>query len=232
MSFFSTWHDVRSLGIDDSAFIKNFIERSEISLAPLNDGSEQEIVDAMQLIMTLPETEIIRIISEEDDVPLLPPDVPCFSTFSNGAVRINELLEFAPEGLTYAEIGYQLVGATNQLAQIKYGENHAKLASMMSLVTISDHRPANIKSTALGRYLVTVPYEEKASVLKKLLLRDPCVQAIIRAAIAGEAIYRKVVENLSDSTAYRRRTSVKCVIEFALDLPETKHLLNQIVWDL
>ena len=46
MSFFSTWHDVRSLGIDDSAFIKNFIERSEISLAPLNDGSEQEIVDA------------------------------------------------------------------------------------------------------------------------------------------------------------------------------------------
>ena len=68
--------------------------------------------------------------------------------------------------------------------------------------------------------------------LKKLLLRDPCVQSIIRAAITGEANYRKVVENLSDSTAYRRRTSVKCVIEFALDLPETKHLLDQIVWDL
>lgn len=216
MSFYSTWYDVRALGIDDSAFIKSFLERSNVSLSVLSDGSDQEIATAMQVLVALPEKEIIRVISGGDEIHLLPADVPCFSTFLNGAVRLNELLEFAPEGLTYAEIGYQLVGAANQLAQIKYGENHAKLAAMMSLVTISDHRPANIRATALGHYLVAMPYEEKSVVLKKLTLRDPCIQAIVRAATTGEANYRKVVENLSDSTAYRRRTSVRCAVEFAL----------------
>ena len=232
MSFYSTWYDVRALGIDDSAFIKSFVERSNVSLSVLSDGSDQEIATAMQVLVALPEKEIIRVISGGDEIHLLPADVPCFSTFLNGAVRLNELLEFAPEGLTYAEIGCQLVGAANQLAQIKYGENHAKLAAMMSLVTISDHRPANIRATALGHYLVTMPYEEKAVVLKKLILRDPCIQAIVRAATTGEAHYRKVVENLSDSTAYRRRTSVRCAVEFALDLPEIRDLLDRIVWDL
>lgn len=232
MSFYSTWHDVRALGIDDSAFIESFIARSDVSLSTLNDGSEEEIATATQLLMTLPENEIVRVISGGKEIPLLPAEVPCFSTFSNGAVRLNELLEFTPEGLTYEEIGYQLVGATNQLAQIKYGENHAKLATMMSLVTISDHRPANVRATALGHYLVTVSYEDKAMVLKKLILRDPCIKAIVRTAAAGETNYRKVVENLSDSTAYRRRTSVRCAVEFALDLPEIRCLLDQIVWDL
>lgn len=232
MSFYSTWHDVRALGIDDSAFIKSFIERSDVSLSALNDGNEQDIATVIQLLVALPEKEIVRVISCRDEVTLLPADVPCFSTFSNGAVRLNELLEFAPEGLTYAEIGYQLVGAVSQLAQIKYGENHAKLAAMMSLVTISDHRPANIRATALGHYLVALSYEEKAVVLKKLILRDPCIQAIVQAAVAGEANYRRVVENLSDSTAYRRRTSVRCAVEFALDLPEINNLLDRIIWDL
>lgn len=232
MSFYSTWHDVRALGIDDSAFIKSFIERSDVSLSALNDGNEQDIATVIQLLVALPEKEIVRMISCRDEITLLPADVPCFSTFSNGAVRLNELLEFAPEGLTYAEIGYQLVGAASQLAQIKYGENHAKLAAMMSLVTISDHRPANIRATALGHYLVALSYEEKAVVLKKLILRDPCIQAIVQAAVAGEANYRRVVENLSDSTAYRRRTSVRCAVEFALDLPEINNLLNRIIWDL
>ncbi len=232
MSFYSTWHDVRALGIDDSAFIKSFIERSDVSLSALNDGNEQDIATVIQLLVALPEKEIVRMISCKDEITLLPADVPCFSTFSNGAVRLNELLEFAPEGLTYAEIGYQLVGAASQLAQIKYGENHAKLAAMMSLVTISDHRPANIRATALGHYLVALSYEEKAVVLKKLILRDPCIQAIVQAAVAGEANYRRVVENLSDSTAYRRRTSVRCAVEFALDLPEINNLLDRIIWDL
>ena len=232
MSFYSTWHDVRALGIDDSAFIKSFIERSDVSLSALNDGNEQDIATVIQLLVVLPEKEIVRMISCKDEITLLPADVPCFSTFFNGAVRLNELLEFAPEGLTYAEIGYQLVGAASQLAQIKYGENHAKLAAMMSLVTISDHRPANIRATALGHYLVALSYEEKAVVLKKLILRDPCIQAIVQAAVAGEANYRRVVETLSDSTAYRRRTSVRCAVEFALDLPETNNLLDRIIWDL
>lgn len=232
MSFYSTWHDVRALGIDDSAFIKSFIERSDVSLSALNDGNEQDIATVIQLLVALPEKEIVRMISCKDEITLLPADVPCFSTFFNGAVRLNELLEFAPEGLTYAEIGYQLVGAASQLAQIKYGENHAKLAAMMSLVTISDHRPANIRATALGHYLVALSYEEKAVVLKKLILRDPCIQAIVQAAVAGEANYRRVVETLSDSTAYRRRTSVRCAVEFALDLPETNNLLDRIIWDL
>jgi len=232
MGFYSTWSEVRALGIDDSAFAKSFIERSDISLYTLYNGNEKELAIAVQLLTEYPVVSLIDEISKQDSIYLLPSDIPCFSTFFNGAERVNELLLFAPAGLTYAEIGYQLVGAANNLAQNKYGENHAKLASMMSLVTISDHRPAKVCSTALGRYLVAQTYEGRNLILKKLLLRDPCIQEIIRAAIVGCANYKNVATCLSDSTAYRRRSSVKCVVEFALDFPETKKLLDQIVWDL
>ena len=232
MKFYSTWNDVRDLGIDDSAFINSFISRSEISLDSLYFGSDKEIKCAIAILSTIAESDLITSICNCVLPQLTPPDVPCFSTFSNGAARINELLEFSPSGLTYPEIGKQLTGSSSQYAQIKYGENHAKLAAMMSLVTISDQKPATVKATALGHYLVTVPYEEKELILKKLLLRDPCIQSIVQKAVGGSANYRTIVETLSETTAYRRRTSVKCLVEFALGISNTRYLLERIDWEL
>ena len=234
MSFYSTWAETRSLGLDDTAFMDSFLTSSEISIAPLLSGSHDDIEAVFSVLNNIPAMEFVKAIVKQDLTnDLQPSDVPCFSTFSNAIIRINELLEFAEDGLTYAELGYQIISMPNLMAQIKYGENHAKLAVAMSLVsTTAPHRPAKVYPTALGSYLVQIAYEDKACVLRRLLLRDHCIQLLISDAVKGFARYRSVVHCLSDSTAYRRRTSVKCAVEFALEEPDTQLLLNQIDWGL
>lgn len=234
MNFYSTWAETRALGISDNAFMNAFIDSMPISQDTLLHGSPRDVEIALSTINSIPIVEFVQAVLHSNiDRALTPADIPCFSTFSNGVVRINELLEFAENGLTYAEIGYQITNTPNLLAQIKYGENHAKLVSTMSLVSITTpHRPARVLATSLGRYLVAYSLEQKESVLRKLLLRDPCIQLIVKQAYSGEANYRTVVKCLSDSTAYRRRTSVKCAVEFALGDETTKMILNNIVWEV
>jgi len=234
MNFYSTWGDTLDLGIDDTAFITAYIDELPITQVVWDHGNSDEVEQAVQTLCRIPAIRFVEAISACDSVDeIIAAEVPCFSTFTNGIIRVNELLEFAEAGLTYAEIGYQLVNTPNLMAQIKYGENHSKLAAKMSLVSIANpHRHALVTSTALGHYLVAVPIEEKEDILRKLLLRDHCIKVIVKQAMMGQANYRSIVKKLSDSTAYRRRTSVKCAVEFALGSPDTKHLLSNIVWDI
>lgn len=234
MNFYSTWEATRNLCVDDHAFMISFLSSIPASTEILVSGTLEDIEAALSTLNQISIGEFISTIDTLDICnDLLPADVPCFSTFANAIVRINELLEFAEDGLTYAELGYQITSTPNLLAQIKYGENHAKLAAAMSLVSITTpHRPAKVTSTALGRYLVSLAYEEKERVLRRLLLRDRCIQLIVKDAVKGTANYRSIVKCLSDSTAYRRRTSVKCAVEFALGEPETQSLLDHIDWEL
>lgn len=233
MNFYSTWAETRELGVDDLSFMHGFLTLLPASQTVLFDGTSQDIEIALSTLSSIPVTEFINGIALLDRTKeLTPAEVPCFSTFTNGAIRINELLEFAEDGLTYVDIGYQLMKTQSFTAQSKYGENHSKLAAAMSLVSINVHsRPANIRATSLGHYLVSFPLEQKANILRKLLLRDHCLQALIQKSLLGSVSYRSTVKQLSDSTAYRRRTSVKQLIEFALGFPETEYLLHHIMWD-
>ena len=234
MNFYAIWEATRKLCVNDDAFMVSFLSAIPSSTETLVSGTSEDIEATISTLSQIPIGEFINTIGGLDiSNDLLPADIPCFSTFANAIIRINELLEFAEDGLTYAELGYQITSTPNLLAQIKYGENHAKLATAMSLVSITTpHRPAKVNSTALGRYLVSMAYEEKECVLRRLLLRDRCVQLILKDAINGTANYRSIVNCLSDTTAYRRRTSVKCVVEFALGEPETQALLDHIDWEL
>lgn len=234
MDFYSTWENTRALQVKDVEFMKEFLICAKPSLDTLIDGKKEDIQKAVEVIKNIPYCEFIEGIKATDNKGvLIAAEVPCFSTFSNGAVRLNELLEFAPEGLTYAEIGYQMTQAPSQLAQIKYGENHSKLAAMMSLVTIdASHRPATVTASALGHCLTMLSFDDKKQVLQKLILRDRCVRKIVYEALVGEISYKTIVRNLKDSTAYRRRTSVKCVVDFALDNPDAIFIKEKINWEL
>lgn len=234
MNFYRTWNETISLNVDDTAFLSSFLDSSVPSLDILHNGSDEDISYFFDVMVKVTHLRMVDYIASANlDDSLNASVIPCFSTFDNGAVRLNELLEFAPSGLTYAEIGYQLTSTPNQLAQIKYGENHAKLAEKMSLVLIkSVPRPAMVTTTALGHYLTKFKIEDKFIFLQKLLLRDRCVQKIVHDAANGTAKYREIVETLSSSTAYRRRTSVKSVVEFALNCDETRALLEKIDWEM
>lgn len=233
MNFYITWANVRTLSVDDEAFFESFLQSSDVSLKILSEGNREDLSFAIKFLEDIPLVRYMETVSRMDvDNELKTAAIPCFSSFLHGAVRVSELLEFAPDGLTYTDIGHQIMNSANQSAQLKYGENHAKLAEMMSLVTIDYHKPAVVRATALGHYLTAVPWQKKADLLRKLLLRNQCVQLILWQAISGGVIYRNITNMLSESTAIRRRTNVKSFMEFILEPESVHHLLQNINWGI
>jgi hypothetical protein len=231
MNFYTVWHDAMILGINDNSIIYDFLNKTEISKSTLEIGEVQDQTNVYATLGMVPLEHLFEIVATIDsDMAFTPADIPCFSTFENGANRMTELLEFAPDGLSFSEIGYQLIKASHIGAQTKYGENHAKLAQMMSLVSITNTRPAIVNSTPWGRFLLKYTLEDKCDVLKKLLLRNAFIQKLIAEAFNGFVSYRNISQCLSDSTSYRRRTSVKILVEYILKDTNKELCLNNIEW--
>lgn len=233
MGFYSDWIKALANGEDDIAIIAAFLNSVPESTKPFHDADPTGHAAAYEVLNAVPNERVLDVVASID-IPrtLIPADVPCFSTFENGAVRLNELLEFEAEGLTFSDAGYQLMNSVKPGAKTKYGENHSKLAAMMDLVTISDTRPVIVKPTAWGSYLTKYELRRKHDVLKKLLLRDLCVKTIVKAALQGQTSYREAVKVLSPSTALRRRSNVRYLVEYVLTGTEREDALSRIDWEL
>ena len=232
MDFYTSWEESKLKGLDDSHYIRSFLSATPDSLSPLVSGEVNQVEMAYHILSLIPIEHFFAVLkSVEIERQIQPQDVPCFSSFENGAARLNELLEFETDGLSFPDAGYQLINATSEGARTKYGENHSKLASMMSLVSITYHHRALIKPTSFGSYLTRFEMADKKSALQKLLLRDVCVKTIVRAALNGQVRYRDAVSNLSTSTAYRRRTNVRFLIEYVLGGTECEDALSRIDWE-
>lgn len=231
--FYENWYEKRKNGTDDSDFLISFIRSADESMQPLFDGSDTELATVFSVLKQVPIEAFLSVVQQEEiERELTPADVPCFSTLENGASRLNELLEFEPDGLTFADAGYQLMNSVKPGARVKYGENHSKLAAMMTLVTISSNRPAIVRATRWGTYLTRYDWRSKEEVLRKLLLRDLCVKTIVKDALIGSTTYRNAVRVLSTSTAIRRRTNVRCLIEFVLSGTDREEVLSRIDWEV
>lgn len=233
MNFYSLWKETRSLGIDDSAMKNAFLHSEEKTISVFNEGTEADLETAYSLLEEVGIEEFFEIIKTGDyNEQIVPSMVPCFSNFENGAHRLIELLEFEPSGVSFADAGFQLIDAVKEGARVKYGENQSKLARMMSLVSISTNKPAIVKATPWGSYLVRFDLGQKQGVLKKLLLRDQCIHSIIHSALNDYTSYAKKVAALSASTAIRRRTNVKWLIEFILTGTDYEAALLHIDWEV
>lgn len=233
MGFFKTWSDMSVIGIDDEAAIESFLYSSDASLKALECGEESELQAAYSVLNNTSIDKFFAVIEKErDEQPLTPADVPCFSNLENGIIRLNELLEFEPNGLSFVDAGFQLMNSVKPGARTKYGENHSKLAAIMSLVTITNTRPALVKPTSWGTFLTRYDISAKRGVLQKLALRDACVRAVVSSAFKGTTCYREIVSILSASTALRRRSNVKCLVEFVLEGTEREDALSRIDWEV
>ena len=229
--FYDEWLERRNSGTDDYDYISAFICSAEETVQPLFTGSNEELALIFAVLKMVPIEDFFHVVKiDNKERELTPADIPCFSTLKNGASRLNELLEFEPDGFTFSEAGYQLINAIKPIAQIKYGENHSKLAAMMNLVVISTNRPSIVKATPWGKYLTRYNWHAKKDVLRKLLLRNICIKTIISNALNGSASYQNIVKALSKSTAIRRRTSVKCLIKFVLSESKYEDVLYRIDW--
>ncbi len=233
MNVFDVWRQKQLSKEDDHCCISDYINLSDEMREVLINGNvnDQQLVfdvlnelETEQIIATLTSTKSV------DGLSFTPAEVPCFSTMLNGMVRLPELLEFYPNGMSFYEIGYQMKKQSNDFACIKYGENHAKLAAKMSLVTITNTKPAVISLTAIGHHLVKYSLDEKKRVLTALLLRDSFMQFLIKHIVVGDSSYAEIVSFLKPSTAYRRKTSVKQLAEFILEDTTYKEQLSQFEW--
>ena len=233
MGLFIDWNsDKENYKLTDD-YEKKFISSSQSSIESLLTGNEAELTAAYEVLQNTPlSTFLMKVKSLNDLRRLQSADVPCFSSLENGASRLNELLLFSPDGLTFSEIGYQLMNSVSDMARKKYGENHSKLAATMSLVTLSTYRPIVVKPTAWGNFLTRYTFSEKKDVLKKLLLRDICVQHMLSQAFFGPVLYRDVVSFLSDSTKTRRGTNVRALVNFILEDSEYEIVLSNIDWEV
>lgn len=138
MDFYRSWKLHQKQGYDCSEYVVSFLKKEKCTLDVLQYGAADIVREAVTAILTTPFERFIHCIrgfSFSRDV--MPAEVPQFSAFEDGVEHLLELLQFAPNGLTFDEAGYQLVKSKTAVAQKKYGENHSKLAEMMSLVTIS-----------------------------------------------------------------------------------------------
>ena len=232
-NFYADWYEKRKHALCDRDEIVAFIRSTNETVSPLLNGNDDELATVYAALSQVPIEEFFATIqTEEISRELTPADVPCFSNFDMGAHRLNELLEFEPEGLSFSDAGYQLMNSVQDGARKKYGENHSKLASIMSLVEISyAHRTAMITPTAWGSYLVKYDLAKKKDVLQKLLLRDLCVRSIVKEALNGPANYRSIVYFLARSTAVRRRSNVKCLVEYVFNGTAYEHVLARINWE-
>ena len=233
MGFYSSWKSKDQAEEPTSEFIAGFLKSNAESLNDLFNGDEIELNSAYYILSKTPLSAFLNELKNTKEIPdLQPRDVPCFSNMENGASRLNELLLFAPEGLTFSEIGYQLMNSPNVYAQTKYGENQSKLAETMSLVVLSNTRPILVVATAWGNYLTRYSFVQKKEVLVKLLMRDHCVQSILSRALRGKVVYKEIVSFLSDSTKIRRRTNVKFLVNFILSGSEYESALTNINWEV
>lgn len=233
MSFFVDWNSDKENCKSTEDYENKFIRSSLCSIESLLNGNEEELAAAYAVLQnTALSTFLMKVKSLNNLRGLQAADVPCFSSLENGASRLNELLLFSPDGLTFSEIGYQLMNSVSDVARKKYGENHSKLAATMSLVTLSTYRPIVVKPTAWGNFLTRYTFSEKKDVLRKLLLRDICVQHILSHAFLGPVRYRDVVSFLSDSTKTRRGTNVRALVNFILEDTEYEIVLSNIDWEV
>ena len=217
---------------DKSSFINGYLFNSEKEDPTLINGSMCELQNVFNILNSISTEDFINILVEKEleGSNFSAADVPCFSTMLNGMLRLPELLEFYPEGMTFQEIGYQMKKQKNDMACIKYGENHAKLAAIMSLVTISKSKPAVVAVTSIGHFLIKYEFAEKAKVLKALLLRDPFVRFLVKHVVMNDESYADVVSFIKPSTAYRRMTSVKQLVVFVLENTRYKNKIEEFKW--
>ena len=196
-------------------------------------GEINGIEDECKLIDALQDTTIdalMQIITDNKELikPITAKVIPQFSNINDVDIVIRVINDSVDE-ISRQYIGYMINKNSSEAAQIKYGENHLKLAIMLGLVT---ENPYGV--TKIGKEYMKLSEDHRQAIRAKLAMRIPLVQYLLvysQEKVVDGTEYLKSI--LSEKTAIRRRsnakTLIKCICQQAsLDL--RKQILNNIVW--
>lgn len=227
MDFFEEW----KRNLESVKYIHAFLAEKEYVNEIFLHGAPVEEKHAYEVLAGIPLERFIDCICRlRPKSDFEKADVPIFSNFEKSVIRVPELLSFAPQGLTFSELGYQLMQCANDVAQKKYGENQSKLAELCGVAEIGKKRPRIVKLTAWGKYLVPLSPEVKLSIFKKMILRNAYLQCFICKAAKGPIHYKDTVECLAPSNQKRRGSNVHYLMDFIFKGSKKEHILRQIDW--
>ncbi len=185
-----------------------------------------------RLIRALKSHSISDIIKLIDTFPYVSIDSAFIPQFGGDLSYCTDLLidvlKECDAELSYETLGSKLYrGKNNKVSNTKFGENHAKTASMLDLAIIKtsndpkDHRKYVLLSP-LGEYISKMNIKDRADIYRKLILRIPIIQQLIIHTKEGHVYLSDIISKsgIRHSTAIRRTTNIKKLIEFVSETSE------------
>lgn len=143
-------------------------------------------------------------------------NIPQISELDRGVYDvIDVIMKSTNEKMSYVDMGIKLksIGinkSMNELALRKYGENNAKIATLMDLTHIGKQGiSAYIGLTELGKLFYRLNKEEKEDIAVKLLLRIPIIS---NALINGANIVDTDIKVLPSSIQKRTKSNIKMIL--------------------
>lgn len=231
IDFYENWDKDLHLGHDINRYIMDFLSKIEESQKIFSSNDINDISLFYSIISSIPISVWFQnLLKIKIEMNYTSYDIPCFSNFESGIIRLPEILEFHEEGLSFEKAGFELIKSETILAKEKYGENHSKLAASAKLVSITKTKPYIVKLTSIGHFLTGLKLDEKQVFLKVMFLLDPYYSYVIQHILHGKINFSDTVSFLSEKTQMRRRSNVKTVIKFILSGTEHDNKFSNINW--
>ena len=226
MNFYLEWEkNSCDLG-KTKEYIKNFLSKSENSLTVFNTGTTDELVYVCGFLLKIPICNFINCIDENKKCPT--DSIIQYSNLEHAIVDVPRVLKFQTGPLTFSELGKIIIKAKEDGACKKYGENHAKVALEMSMVNFERKGAIVVKNNSFGNFSVGLSSYDRTELIKRLALRNVFIQKLIYLAKNGLVNYMDVAcEVLSESTAIRRKSNVRQIVNLILNDNE---IVDNIVW--
>lgn len=203
-----------------------------VNQAPYIDA-DFDAFSILDLLLNMSTDEIFAVIKSHQSslIPVVSNNIPQFSTADEIFSVLRVVIDSGIEDLSYEKIGYYLCDKGAKVgAQVKYGENHYKLAAQLGLVTFA--KPFTPTDIGLAYYLTESAIKRQA-IKKHLALRIPIIQQALLLADESTVNMGEFMRRyLSQSTMLRRRSNVRELLQYIMDVADVpmQHRLNNIVW--
>ena len=226
MNFYYEWEKSLSNIEENKKYTKRFLNKDPESLEVFNSGSTEDLIFVCKMLLQIPMGNFIYCVDK--NVSCTTDMIVQYSNLKNAIIDVPRVLKFSESPMTFTELGKAIIKAKSEGACKKYGENHAKLANELSMVSLEKRSATYVCNTSFGNFSVGLSEEDRIELVKRLIIRNEFIQKIIYLSKKGFVNYNEIAcETLSESTATRRKSNVKQLVNLIL---LDNELSNNIVW--
>lgn len=215
--------------------INNFISNEGLPFEIYNGNFTNEIKKSINDILSINIEDLLFAIEVRDDFDLLSKQIPMYSDFEDCTSNLCYILDSLNNvGVDMIELGkYFRKSVSNDVALYKYGETHAKAATILGLTKIvKTNKKVKVYLTNLGYYYLSNT-NKRNELLTRLLLHSEIIRKIVKNCYCEVYDVSDCLETLSIKTIIRRMPNIK---GFALKLLDSNEynfvpLVNNMNFD-